>query len=231
MNSDNIIEYNLDIIRLVKIYLSYKWFILSVFLIAIAIAFFYNKTAVREYSATVSFYLPTEVSEGSVNSYMRLLPTQSSGIDQLFEDLVFSRRLLVMVSTDLNLKKWYHTPTNDGLTGVLKGHLEFSKKNAIYLLTFSSPYPILCQQVPLKVLEAVDVLNMELELTPKRQLTRIIDPPQIPSSPYKPNTRFTYVVACVFAAIISLLFPLVYIYIKKLLTVFRANAKIHHNKR
>jgi len=205
MEKETQVRDNSVLIDFIRFCLHYRSWITKAVLISIFFAVAYSFLAEKQYRAHVTFYINEETSSENLGSYAKLLGINNSDpISGKLSSLMSSHRLQLAVSQnmyDVVSEKYQIKLENDTdlaarhavVMGKLKIKKRFSyilKDTNFYQISMLHPDPQIAKLTVEAYLKALTQLNIELELSPKKELYTILDHPQLPinhSSPILKN--------------------------------------------
>lgn len=188
----------------VRVLISYRVWILKTVAIAVSISLLHALIAPKQYHSYVTFFVNTEDSAGNLGSYAKFLGISNSDpLSSKLNALIHSRRLRMIVAehmyssvTDyekLTFKE--ETPMKaryETILSKLKVHkrLDYSSQDKdFYKISMLHPDPEIAQLTVRAYLEAISQLNIELQLSPKKELYTVLDTPRVPKTHYSPQLK------------------------------------------
>ena len=224
----------IDLIDLFKTLWSYKKSIIITTLTCVLVAGIYSKVTPKEYKARTSFFMTSnDQPSSSLMGYAAMLGVSSpSNIESLIKNVLESASIKITVSQKFKpyyLKKIQTAIKKNKLRnedrhiesfiiGQLKLHKNFSfsvNKNNLFELTYHAKNPKLTKQVLDTYLDQIIQYNYNLELSAEKNIITVIDAPQIPLKPFKPNLKLNVALAFILGLFSSSIFVLIKHSIKK----------------
>jgi uncharacterized protein involved in exopolysaccharide biosynthesis len=224
----------IDLIDLFKTLWSHKKGIIITTAVCVLIAGIYSKVAPKEYKARTSFFMTSsDQPSSSLMGYAAMLGVGSpSNIESLIKNVLESESIKITVSQ--KFKPYYINKIqtaikknklrnkdqhiNSFIIGQLKLRKNFSfsvNKNNLFELTYHAKDPKLTKQILDTYLDQIIQYNYNLELSAEKNIITVIDSPQIPLGPFKPNLKLNIVLAFILGLFSSSIFVLIKHSIKK----------------
>ncbi len=218
----------IDLIDLFKTSWSYKKGIIITTIVCVLIAGIYSKVAPKEYKARTSFFMTSsDQPSSSLMGYASMLGVSTpSNLESLIKNVLESESIKITVSQ--KFKRYYlkkiqtaikenKLPNEDRhitsfIIEQLKLHKKFSfsvNKNNLFELTYHAKDPELTKQILDTYLEQIIQYNYNLELSSEKKIITVIDSPQIPLEPFKPNLKLNIVLAFILGLFSSSIFILI----------------------
>lgn len=184
METNGLIQYFIRLWR-------YKWLLVIAWILAGSSSYYYLKVTPKEYEATATFFV-IKTDNGNplsgLGSYAQLLgsPGQtlelyvSAFLDSAQLQTRITRHFLDRHATDTDLSQM-----NKSLK--LKKKLKSTQdKNDIFHVTYSHANPGTALTVVKQSIALLDVMSVELDITPHRGIITILDPPKVGTQPINP---------------------------------------------
>ena len=203
-------------------------FITSIF---VCISIVYALLAPKEYKATASFFIASEnASVSGLSGYASMLgiASSSSNLEGLIISVLDSNSIKQNIvqnykqryknDIELFLKKQKTLSTNaDALVesfliskiGLKANFSHKTNKNGLFTLSFVSTEKELTVSILNDYLTNIIEYNENLEISAERNIIKIIDPPQLPLGPFKPNKKSIVAIGLILGCFFSFVFFLI----------------------
>jgi hypothetical protein len=166
----------------------------------------------RKYTSSASFFVFSENGKTSgLGGYASLLGVSlPSDFNTYIEPLFKSKRLEHRVF--LILSRQYPQLIPDPKTGKAKLRfipptIKMDDKTRVFTVTSTYSSPAFAQLVLQTYINEINTLNLELELSPKKEIITVLDAPSLPKHPTSPKPARNLVVGVILGAFVGVLIP------------------------
>ena len=219
----------IDLIEIFKTLWKSKRLIIAITFIFILFSLIYALMAPKQYKATASFFIASEnASMSQLSGYASLLGvSSSSNMEGLIISVINSKSIKQKIAQnykqrykndiDIFLKNQKHLGSNvDALVesflisviGLKDNFSHNTNKNGLITLSFVSTEKDLTVLILNDYLDNIIEYNENLELSAEKNIIKIIDAPQLPIFPYKPNKKIIVIVGFILGGFCSVAFVL-----------------------
>lgn len=220
----------IDLIEIFKTLWKSKRLIIAITFIFILFSLIYALMAPKQYKATASFFIASEnASMSQLSGYASLLGvSSSSNMEGLIISVINSKSIKQKIAQnykqrykndiDIFLNKQKTLGANvDALVesfiikkklGLKDNFSHNTNKNGLITLSFVSTEKDLTVLILNDYLDNIIEYNENLELSAEKNIIKIIDAPQLPIFPYKPNKKIIVIVGFILGGFCSVAFVL-----------------------
>jgi uncharacterized protein involved in exopolysaccharide biosynthesis len=210
----------INLIDYLKTILSYKLFLFIFITLSTLLCMAYNHYSTPIYSTHTVFFINSDdnSSQGGLMSKVSFFTGGSnSSISNYLIALINSKRIKVSLSENLKLKRFKNKNTNEIISELKLYKKVKIRKDAyeVYTLSYENTDPKLAYEVIQEYLRLIPQLNVELDLSPKKDIITILDSPFIPKYPFKPRKLMNLVASTILSFSFGILFIFLHAGFKK----------------
>ena len=220
----------IDLTEIIKILWKNKILIIIITFIFMLFSIIFALIVPKQYKATASFFIASEnTSTSQLSGYASFLGMSSeSGIEGLIKSVLDSESIKQNIAkkykerfkNDINIflnEQKNLGPNTDALVenfiiskiGLNNNFSHNTNKNGLFSLSFVSTEKELTVSILNDYLTNIIEYNENLEISAKRNIIKIIDPPQLPLKPYKPNKKLVVALGFILGGSCSAIFVLI----------------------